>query len=82
MIRIPNCMICLPKQLNDMLPNEIHYHQIKTTVKTINGTTGQDKSVPGNSVDESVVKINEGPTDQDKSLPGNSVDKSRKYAKM
>ena len=65
-----------------MLPNKIHYQQIKTTMKTINGTTGQDKSVPGNSVDESVVKINEGPTDQDKSVPGNSVDVSCKYRRM
>ena len=46
-------MICLPKQLNDMLPNEIHYRQIKTIVGTNDGPTDQDKIVPRNSVDES-----------------------------
>jgi hypothetical protein len=78
-LRIPNCMICPPKQLIGMLPNEIHYHQIKTIVQTSDEQTDQGKSVTGSSVDESVVKTNEVPSDKDKSVSGNSVDKSCKY---
>ena len=51
-------------------------------VKIKDVQTDQDKSVPGNSVDESVIKTNVGQTDQDKSVLGNSVNVSRKYTKI
>ena len=62
-----------------MLPNEIYYRQIKSTVKINNGHTDQDKIVPGGSVEKSVDKINDGKTDQDKSVPGIPLDASCKY---